>query len=409
MSTPEEFIQSMYSVMSSRGGPGYWKTSAKPVTWSFDAGLPDPTTFPLDDLVRLSDKVLRRDPAGALQYGAGPDGSTMYGFGGLRELLAEQAQRSVGPPVDIRGVILTSGGVQAITLALQAFLNPTDVIGMEAPTWNMVVARVRQLDLEAVAIPLDEDGMLLDVLEERLQHLRAQGKRLKLLYTQATFNSPTGVSLSLPRRQRLLEMAKEWEFLILEDNVYGDLRFEGSALPSMFSMDDSGFVMKIGSFSKTIAPGLRMGWLMGHPEAIAAIAAVRGDLGVSQWTARVIAEYISEGLLEPHIAEVNQLYRKKRDLAASVLEERCSPWVSFHVPEGGFNHWVELDEHVDSAAVRELGLAQGVDCRPGEKFFGEGESGKSHLRIAYSQVPMEEIERGLTVLGNAIKESIRPD
>jgi 2-aminoadipate transaminase len=406
MATPEEIIHTMYSTMASRGAPGYWKTELPRITWSFDSGLPDPTTFPLDDFVRISDAVLHRDPSGALQYGRGTAGDLLYGYAGLRQLVIDQSPRSVGEPLYLRGVMLTSGGIQAITLAIQAFLDPTDIIAVEAPTWNMVVARIRQLDLEAIAVPLDEDGMLLDVLEERLQDLRAQGKRLKLLYTQSTFHSPTGVSLSVPRRQRLLELAEEYGFLILEDNVYGDLRYEGEVLPTLLSMDDAGSVMRIGSFSKTIAPGLRLGWISGHPEAIAAVSAIRGDLGVSQWMARVVAEYIREGLLEPHIAEVNQLYRQKRDLAASVLEQRCGPWLRFDMPAGGFNHWVELSDKVDPAAVKQQALAHGVDCRPGERFFGDSEQGKMHMRIAFSMVSMEEIERGLGVLGDAIEASL---
>ena len=207
--------------------------------------------------------------------------------------------------------MLTSGGVQAISLGLQAFLDPGDVVAMEAPTWNMVVGRVAQLDLQAVPIPMDENGLRIDLLEEQLRARRSRGRPIKLLYTVATFNSPTGTSMSESRRRRLVELAAEWQFVILEDDVYGDLRYDGARLPDLFSMDESGLVLKIGSFSKTIAPGLRLGWLMGQPDALDAVASVRGDLGVSQWTARTMAKYMDEGLLEPHIARVNDLYRRK--------------------------------------------------------------------------------------------------
>jgi 2-aminoadipate transaminase len=162
-------------------------------------------------------------------------------------------------------------------------------------------------------------------------------------------------------------------------------------------------VLKIGSFSKTIAPGLRLGWLMGQPDALDAVASVRGDLGVSQWTARTMAKYMDEGLLEPHIARVNDLYRRKRDVAARILEERCPSWLSFRVPEGGFNHWVELAEEVDATKVRELALRRGVDCRPGGRFFGDGGASGRYVRIAFSQVPIEEIERGLSVFCEAVE------
>jgi 2-aminoadipate transaminase len=403
--TVDNPIRSLYSKMAMQGQRGYPEPPENPIKWSFDAGLPDPSTFPADDLIRLSGSALRLDQAGALQYGAGADNELLYGYAGLRDALAQRARELFGSDVDVRRVMLTSGGVQAISLALQAFLNPGDVVAVEAPTWNMVVGRVAQLDLQAVAIPMDQDGLRLDVLEEQLDTLRSRGTPLKLLYTIATFNSPTGTCLSESRRRRLVDLAAEWQFIILEDDVYGDLRYGGERLPDLFSMDEAGMVLKIGTFSKIIAPGLRLGWLMGQPDALDAVASVRGDLGVSQWTARILAAYMTEGLLEPHIGRVNDLYRRKRDVAAAMLEKYCAPWVTFRVPDGGFNHWVELAEGIDATTVRELALRHGVDCRAGGRFFGEPGAGGRYVRIAYSQVPLDEIERGLAVFGEAIRAS----
>jgi 2-aminoadipate transaminase len=388
--------------MAAQGQLGYPGQPENPIRWSFDSGLPDPTTFPVDDLARLAESALRRDQSGALQYGAGADHELLYGYAGLRDALADRAGRLFGSQVDRREIMLTAGGVHAISLALQAFLDPGDVIAMEAPTWNMVVGRVAQLDMQAVPIAMDHDGLRLDVLEQQLEASRARGKPIKLLYTIATFNSPTGTSLAVSRRRRLVELAREWHFVILEDDVYGDLRYHGDRLPDLFGMDESGLVLKIGSFSKVIAPGLRLGWLMGRADALDAIASVRGDLGVSQWTARIIAQFMTEGLLEPHIARVNDLYRRKRDVAATMLETHCAPWVTFKKPDGGFNHWVELADGIDATMVREMALRRGVDCRAGGRFFGERGAGGRFVRIAFSQVPMEEIERGLAVFGEAI-------
>lgn len=233
--TTEAMIRSLYSPMAASGTWGYWGSSDREVTWSFDAGIPDPATFPVDDLIRLSEGVLRRNADDALQYGAAKQNSIICGYPGLRRLLADRAQRPAGPAVDVDGVMLTSGSIQAIALTLQAFLGPGDVMALEAPTWNAVVARVRQLGIEAVAVPLDDEGMMLDVLEDRLDALDAQGKRLKLLYTIATFNTPTGRSLSEPRRRRLLELARRRQFLVVEDSVYEDLRYEGRDCPACSS------------------------------------------------------------------------------------------------------------------------------------------------------------------------------
>jgi 2-aminoadipate transaminase len=400
-------IGKLASVPARKGFRGYWNMPEVKVTWAFEAGLPDPATFPVDDLLRISESVLRTDSAAALQYGGAQHGGIIYGYEGLRDLLAERARREGVADVDRSGVMLTSGGIQAITMACRAFLDPGDVLAVEAPTWGAVLSAAATQGAEAVAIPMDREGLLVDELERRLAQLRREGRRLKLLYTIATFNTPTGISLSEARRRRVLELARQWEFVVLEDNVYGDLRYEGDPIPSMLSLDDSGLVLKIDSFSKTLAPGLRLGWVTGHPEAIGALSSVRGDLGVSQWTARIMARYLEEGLYDPHIASVNRLYRDKRDATEAGLRDSCSPWVTWRTPAGGFFVWVELGEEVDGAAVMQKALADGVVCRPGERFFGDEESGRQMFRIAFSQVPESEIERGIGVLGKAIVASVR--
>src|SRR5579884_823678 len=202
------------------------------VTWAFEAGLPDPATFPVDDLLRISESVLRTDSAAALQYGGAQHGGIVYGYEGLRDLLAERARREGVADVDRSGVMLTSGGIQAITMACRAFLDPGDVLAVEAPTWGAVLSAAVTQGAEAVAIPMDKEGLLVDELQRRLAQLRSEGRRLKMLYTIATFNTPTGISLSEARRRRVLELARQWEFVVLEDNVYGDLRYEGDAIPS---------------------------------------------------------------------------------------------------------------------------------------------------------------------------------
>jgi 2-aminoadipate transaminase len=381
---------------------GYWPFSTQDITWSFDSGLPDPTTFPIDDLTRLSAAVLRDDAAAALQYGTGHDGGIMYGYMGLRHAIAERANARDGTTVDERSIVLTSGGIQGISLGCRAFMDQGDVVAVEAPTWGAVLMAANQLGAEVIAVPMDDDGMRVDQLEEQLATLQSDGKRLKMLYTIATFNTPTGLSMSADRRRRLVELAEQWGFLVMEDNVYGDLRYQGERLPTLRSLDQSGLVFTIESFSKTLAPGLRLGWVNGHPEVVAALSSVRGDLGMSQWLSRLMERYLLEGLLDPHIAQVNELYRSKRDVAVKALEAHCSPWVRWAEPEGGFFLWLELDPSVDVEAVRERALEGGVACRPGERFFGDADDGRQFLRLAFSMVPVEEIERGIAVLGGAI-------
>lgn len=379
------------------------------IRWAFEAGLPDPATFPVEDLERLCAAVLRDDAADALQYGSPGSNGIGWGYEILRDRIAERTLRLEGREIDRRWVMLTLGGVQAITLACRAFLDPGDLVAVEAPTWGAALTAARQEGAEAVAVPMDREGLRVDVLEDELARLARAGRRLKLLYTIATFNTPTGWSLSRPRRQRLLELADEHGFVVLEDNVYGELRYEGDAIPTLFSLDESGLVVKIDSFSKILAPALRIGWVTGHPEVMRAIGAVKGDLGVSQWLARVLARYMEEGKLDPHVAAVNARYREKRDVAVRALREHCGPWVRFDVPEGGFFLWIELSPDVDGEQVMRKAFAEGVFCRPGERFFGEtdDDAHKQWFRLSFVMVPTHEIERGIAALGKAIADSVR--
>jgi 2-aminoadipate transaminase len=374
--------------------------------WNFDSGRPDPTTFPIDDMLRASEHVLRTQAEGALGYGDYYDG-TIYGYAGLRDQLAERTRRRDGRDVGPEHVILTSGGVQAISLALKAFLDPGDVVAVEAPTWGAVVISAQRRGADVVAIPMDDDGLRVEVLEEQLEALRRQGRRLKLIYCIATFNTPTGACLSIERRRRLVELAGQWSFLVLEDNVYADLRYHGDRLPTLFSMDDSGLVFTVDSFSKTMAPALRLGWATGHQEVVAALASVRTDLGVSQLVARVMSEYLSASRFDAHVAGVNGLYRAKLAAAEDALQRCGTPWVSWVTPEGGFFLWVELDSSIDTDLFHRKALDAGALVRPGERFFGQSDDGRARFRLAFSQLPISAIDSGITMLGKAIADSVR--
>lgn len=399
-------VDSLRSAAAAAGRSGYWAFDGEiTVKWAFEAGLPDPATFPIDDLARIHEDVLRRDADDALQYGGGANGSIVYGWEGLRDRLLERTVARDGGELDRRSVMLTSGGAQALSLACDALLDPDDVAIVEAPSWEMVLTSARRRGAEIVAVPVDEDGLRVDLLEAVLDAARRDGRRVKLLYTIATFHTPTGVCLSLERRRRLVELAAEYDFLILEDHVYGDLRYEGDAIPTIRSLDANGRVLTVESFSKTLAPALRLGWVTGHPDVVGAVSAVRGDLGVSQWTARVMEQFLAEDRFDPHLARVNALYRRKRDVAVAALAEHCSDHVKWNTPQGGFFLWLELDPAIDGKKVMQHALAEGVYCRPGERFFGDPDEGRSFLRLSFVMVPIEELERGIAVLGRAIEAS----
>ncbi|MEX0875802.1 MAG: PLP-dependent aminotransferase family protein [Actinomycetota bacterium] len=398
-------INALYSNAASTGFSFYlppMEGMTMPIV--FEAGLPDPTTFPVEDLARLTEKVLVRDRE-FLQYGTPMDGDLSYGNAGLRQQLVERTARIDGRSVERNGVLLTGGGVQGISLCAQAFLDPGDVAAVECPTWEFILRDITLAGAEAIAIPIDEDGLRVDVLESEIRRLGSEGKNLKLVYTIATFNVPTAVCLSVERRKRLVELAAEHNFIIIEDNVYGDLRYEGEALPTLFSLDEAGLVLKIDSFSKTLNPALRLGWVTGDSLAISALDRVRRDLGVGQLVARVIGEFVGEGLFEPHIKHVNDLYRTKRDACLEALEEHCTGLMTWNRPAGGYFLWLELADDVDGRSVQSKAMAEGVMCRPGERFFGQTKDGGQFVRLAFSTVPVEDLRRAIEVLGRVTADS----
>lgn len=405
MADENELITSLRSAAARRGRGSYLDLPPAEVTWAFEAGLPDPGTFPLDDLERITGRVLREDAEQGLQYGSGYAGSVLYGYEGLRDVLATRMSEAEGREFGRRELMLTSGGVQALTLCCQAFLDPGDLFAVEAPTWDAVLGAAKVAGAEPIAIPLDDDGLRVDVLEREVVRLAGEGRPLKLLYTIDSFHTPTGVCLSLERRQRLVDLAREHHFMVLEDQVYGDLRYDGDRIPSMLSLDDSGLVLRVDSLSKTLAPALRIGWVTGHADAVAALAAVRGDLGVSQWLARVAAIYLEEGLYEPHLARINALYSEKRDATIAALERHCGDALTFTRPDGGFFLWCELTQRVDGRRVLGHALKRGVVCRPGERFFGDPDEGRQLFRLSFVTPPLEEIDRGIEALGEAIRAS----
>ena len=393
--------KSLQSAAAARGS-NYYLTGLPegPMPLVFEAGLPDPTTFPAAELGRLLTDVLEAEAA-ELQYGSPIDGDLGYGNIGLRRLLAQRTLEIDRRPVDPAGVMLTSGGVQGIAEAVAAFLDPGDHAVVEAPTWDYTLRAIQATGAEATAIPLDDDGMQIDILEQHIVRLEAAGERLKLVYIIATFNVPTAISLSEERRRRLVALAQDHGFVIVEDNVYADLRYDGDALPSLYSLDDAGLVLKVDSFSKTLMPALRLGWVTGDPAAIDAMARVRRDLGVSQLVARAIARFVHQGRYEPHIASACALDRAKRDAVATALEQHCTGTMTWNHPAGGYFFWLELADDVDGKAVQRAAFMEGVLCRPGERFYGEPEHGKQRMRLAFTMAPVTDLERAVEILGKA--------
>jgi 2-aminoadipate transaminase len=412
-------IETLLSAEARRVEPYSWPRPPVPVSFNFDQGIPSPEAFPIDDLSRLAQEVLRRDHGRALEY-ISFDGTTdeghisysdtypemAYGYRGLREQLATWlAVRNRRADIGHDDIMLTLGSVQGLALMIEAFVGESEGVLMEAPTFPYAVrfATLRGADLRG--IPMDRDGADVDVLEANLRSLVAAGRRAKLFYTIPTFQTPTGTCMSLERRHRVLELADEYDFLVLEDVMYADFRFEGDPLPSLFELDTSERVIQSNSFSKLVAPALRLGWMAGAPHLIESLTRVRQDLGVSQWTARMMEAYLAENLLDPQIMRSTEIYHRKRDVAAGQFHETCAPWVDFDLPAGGFYLWLRISDGVDWDKARIDAALRGVACRPGE-VFGGGADARRFMRVAFSHASDDELRRGIRILGEAISGAV---
>lgn len=361
-------------------------------------GVPDPAFLPVDDLIAASERVLRREGADALRYG-GPQG-----FLGLREWLAAEARGREGLNVGPEHFTITNGAAGGLANVCDAFLNPGDVALTEAPTYPGGMRTIRSCLAEVVGVPLGDDGLALETLEETLERLRREGRRPKLLYTIANYQNPSGVSMTLERRRGVVEVCRRHDVLIVEDDPYGDIRFEGEALPSFFAVAGGVGAVKIGSFSKTLATGLRLGWVMADEPIIEALLRMRFDLGASPWVQRTVTEYATSGLLASHVAEMIAVYRRKRDVMLAALDERCSRYARWDVPQGGFFLWLELSDRVDAAALQEAAAHGGVAFVGGRVFFPD-DSGSQYIRLAYSFTAEADIPEAILRLGRCMEQA----
>lgn len=410
-------VARLSSDLAKDGPPLFFPDAPAPVMFNFDQGLAAEETFPLEELRALSNEILDRDGPRALEYiSFGRDDAhdrivylptyveLVLGNTELRERIAAWTAQTQGrSDLGADGIVVTSGSVQGIALAFNAFVEAGDGVLVESATFPYALRYLQMRGAVIRTAPVDDDGLDPAVVRARLDEMRAEGIRPKLIYTIPTFQLPTGVCTSTERRRQLIELADEYDLLIVEDNVYGDLRYSGEALPTMLSLDGTNRVLQAHSFSKILAPGIRLGWMAGHPDVIAALAAVRQDLGPSQWFCRMMAELLARGGLDAHITKANDVYRRKRDIAVAAMREHCGDAVRFRVPDGGFYLWIEMvAEDVDWERAQLLAAEAGVFCRPGERFMDEQE-GRRFLRLAFSHVGERELAEGIKVLGESIR------
>jgi 2-aminoadipate transaminase len=390
-------LESLLNVRARALPAGTWAAPAGPGVIPLTGGIPDPETLPFDELQEATRLVLRREGREALEYGGNA------GYPGLRELIAARVDaQGLGYTAD--NVTLTGGSAQALHNIFETFIDPGDTVVVEAPAWGGVIRTLRAFQAHMETVPLDEEGIVPQALDDTLGRLRAEGRRVKLIYTIPTFQNPMGITATVERRRQLLDIAARYRVLVLEDDAYGELRFAGARVPTLLALSGGDGVLRCSTFSKTIATGLRVGWIQGAKEYIDAAVKMRFDNGTSPFTSRIIAAYIEEGYHEPHVAKMCAVYRAKCDAMLNALAERCPARVTWTRPEGGFFVWLTLPETTDPRALARAAAEEGVQYIPGPSFYATG-GGERHLRLAYSYVGEEEIVEAIRRLARAIERA----
>jgi 2-aminoadipate transaminase len=358
-------------------------------------GEPDPSLLPVG-LVRDAAAAALED-ARALTYGSNE------GPARLRAAIAARISSREGRRTSAAGILVTGGNSQALEQVLTMLTAPGDVVLVESPTYNLALGIMRDHPLDVVGVPLGDCGIDLEALAAKFGELRAAGRRARLLYTIPTFHNPAGVSLSAAGRRRLVAMAREYDLVLVEDDVYRELAFGGAAPPALRTLDPDAPVVCLGSFAKSLAPGLRLGWVDARPdlqERLAAAGVLESGGCVSQFSAHVVAEILGAGAYDDHVAMLRRAYASRRDALATGLREHLPEGSRFTEPAGGFFIWVTLPPGLSASALLPLAEREGVAFAPGARFCSDGDD--SSLRLAFSLYDEQHLTEAARRLGRAL-------
>jgi 2-aminoadipate transaminase len=371
---------------------------ADPSITSFGGGYPDPSLFPIEDLHRVFDELLVQTNARALQY------TTSNGLPELRAQIAARLTRS-GCATTADDVLVIQGGQQGLDLAAKLVLDAGDTVITENPTFLGALIAFNPFEPTYAAVRMDEDGMDTDHLEEVLE----ANPRAKMIYTVPDFQNPTGVSMSLTRRHRLIELADAYDLLVVEDSPYRELRYDGEDIPTLRSLDTQGRVIHLGSFSKILAPGMRLGWAVASGEVVEKLGLLKlaADTQSSTLNMAATSAYLSSYDIDAHIAEALPVYKRKRDLMLATMEQTFPADVTFTRPHGGLFVWVSLPKTVDAAAfmVDRLLPQAKVAYVPGATFFPVTQQ-HHHARVSFSGVPDDKLTQGITRFGRLLHKTL---
>jgi 2-aminoadipate transaminase len=380
------------------------KLTERPEVISFGGGMPAPEIFPVKEVGEACDRILKNYSEKALQYGS------TEGYNPLRQMLADDACKH-DLTCDLDNIMITSGSQQALDLLGKVFIDPGDHILVETPTYLGALQAWNAYECDYYTVQSDEHGMIPESLEEGLK------KNPKFLYALPNFQNPTGISFSLERRKKVVELADKYGIPIVEDDPYGKLRYEGKNLPSLAELDAemrgqtksqyNGNVIYLSTFSKILAPGIRLAWVIAPPEAIAKIAQAKqgADLNTSTFNQLMAYEVGKDGFLVKHVELIRSVYHERRDVMLDALEEHCPKGVHWTHPEGGLFLWVTLPVGYDTTKMMKEALKQNVAYVPGGSFHPLG-GGENTMRLNFSFCNPQTINEGIGRLGNVIKANI---
>jgi 2-aminoadipate transaminase len=375
--------------------------TARPEVISLAGGLPDTSTFPPETFAAITDKIARESCASALQYGP------TEGFDATKRCIAE-VMAAEGMRANVDDMLVTTGGQQVIDLVTKTLVDPGDVVVCEAPTYPGAVPVFSSYEADVVQIEMDSDGMRIDLLEETLAQLEQEGRRPKFIYTVPTFQNPAGVTLSGPRRQRLVEIARERELLVLEDNPYGLLRYEGEPLPPLRALDGGVYVLYLGTFSKILSPGIRLGWVAAPAPVLAKINLGKQatDLCTSSLTQQVVEGFFATGRWRAYVQDLCGIYRRRRDAMLDALAEFFPPEAEWTQPGGGLFIWATLPDFIDTEDLLAKAIQEeNVAFVPGSAAYVDNRGGSS-MRLNFSAVSENDIVEGIRRIGKVIDEQI---
>lgn len=374
--------------------------TARPEVISLAGGLPDTSAFPPESFAAQMTKIAHESSAEALQYGP------TEGFEETKRCICE-VMEAEGMAPDSDDIIVTTGGQQAIDLIAKTLIDPGDVVICEAPTYPGAVPTFCSYEAEIIQITTDRDGMRTDELEAVLDQLAGEGRRPKFIYSVPSFQNPAGVTLSAERRRKLVELARRHEVLVAEDNPYGLLRFEGEPQQPLYALDGGDYVLYLGTFSKILSPGIRVGWVVAPPPVLEKIGLGKqaADLCTSTLTQYFVREYFAEGRWREYIDDLIEIYRGRRDVMLEALERHLPAQAEWTKPEGGLFVWATLPDYIDTTDLLAKALRENVAFVPGRAAYVDGRGGSS-MRLNFSGSTEDEIREGIRRIGRVVSEQV---